>query len=67
MGTGAFGLLGLGVQPHVEKATSHGFVSAKNLQHRREAEGARAAPGRHNLATIHSAPVSILVHIQTAL
>lgn len=66
-GTGAFGLPGPRVQPHVEKATSHGSVSVTTLHHRRGAEGAQAAPGRHNLATIHSAPVSTQIHKQAAL
>lgn len=59
MGIGAFGLHGLLVQPHVVKATSHVSVSATTLRHKRGEEGARAAPGKHNLATILSAPVSL--------
>lgn len=67
METGAIGLLGLRVQPHVATATSHGFVCATTHHRKRGAEVAQATPGRHGLATIRFAPVSISAHLYRAV
>lgn len=65
METGACGPRGLRARPRVAKETSRGSVSATTPRRRKEVEFAPAATGRHNLATTHSAPVSIRAQMHT--